>query len=340
MSALNFVETGDNRAPAGGEIRMLQTADGVAIRTAFWPAREGKKAGTILILQGRAEFLEKYFEVVDELLERGFAVVAFDWRGQGRSGRSLADGRKGHVRHFDDFRHDLEAVRTQVLDPLGPAALHVLAHSMGGCIALIGAAEGWLRADRMVVTTPMIALSIVRHRKLVGMLASLLSFFRLGGRFVPGGRPDSISTEPFEGNRLSRDERRYARNAAVAALMGEAAIGSPTIGWLRSAYAAMAKLEAPGYASRVRIPTLMVGAGDDPVCSTAVIEMFGQALGPESRYLLIPEARHEVLMESDAIRQQFWTAFDAFVSGNRGEPSAVKPLEDVAVQHAVAAGHD
>jgi lysophospholipase len=31
----------------------------------------------------------------------------------------------------------------------------------------------------------------------------------------------------------------------------------------------------------------------------------------------IAGARHEVLMERDAIREQFWAAFDAFIPGTR-----------------------
>ena len=46
--------------------------------------------GTVVLLTGRGEFIEKYAtEVVGELLERGFAVVALDWRGQGLSDRPL-----------------------------------------------------------------------------------------------------------------------------------------------------------------------------------------------------------------------------------------------------------
>src|SRR5689334_11979155 len=61
------------------------------LRYALWSAR-GTSRGTILLLTGRGEFLEKYAtEVVGELLDRGFAVAAIDWRGQGLSDRPLPD---------------------------------------------------------------------------------------------------------------------------------------------------------------------------------------------------------------------------------------------------------
>ena len=43
----------------------------------------------MVLLQGRAEFIEKYGETVGDLRARGFAVYALDWRGQGHSGRVL-----------------------------------------------------------------------------------------------------------------------------------------------------------------------------------------------------------------------------------------------------------
>jgi len=87
----------------------IQTPDGVNLRFARWPPPPGRK-GTVLVLQGRAEFIEKYFETVRDLRARGFAVVTFDWRGQGLSDRALSNRHKGYVRSFSNFITDLEAV--------------------------------------------------------------------------------------------------------------------------------------------------------------------------------------------------------------------------------------
>lgn len=325
-----------NPAPPGGVVRAVATADGVLLRTAVWPATATVPRGTVLLLQGRAEFVEKYFEVVEDLRSRGYAVATFDWRGQGGSGRALADGSKGHVRHFDDFRLDLEAVREALLS--GAPRPHVaLAHSMGGCVALIAAAEGWLPAGKLVASTPMIGLSIVRRSGLVRNVARLFAAVGLAGRFVPGGAGRSISTLPFAGNRLSGDAQRYARNAAVAEALGTGAIGAPTFGWLTAAYEAMDRLAQLGPSRTV--PILLVGAGDDPVCSTPAAEAFARGLGPDSLYLAIPGSRHEVMMETDAVRAVFWEAFDRFVAAPDAA-SAAETLEDLGVEPPVPAGDD
>ena len=330
-----WLETADNPAPEGGTVRALPTRDGTVLRSAFWPAPTGPARGTVLILQGRAEFVEKYFEVVRDLRGRGFAVATFDWRGQGASGRMLADGRKGHVRRFEDFRLDVEAA-TALLEG-APRPHVVLAHSMGGCIALGAASEGWLPADRLVATTPMVGLSLVKRPWLAKMLARTLGGLGLADAFVPGSEPRSISTLPFAGNRLSGDPARYARNAAVAEALGAGAIGSPTVGWVRAAYEAMDRLARPGTGAAIRMPTLMIGAGDDPVCSTPAIERFARTLGPDCLYVPIAGSRHEVLMETDSVRERFWEAFDRFVAAPDGA-SAVQDVEDLRVQQAVAAG--
>ena len=77
----------------------------------------------------------------------------------------------------------------------------------------------------------------------------------------------------------------------------------------------MREFAEPGYASRLRQPLLLVAAGQDRVVSTPAIGQFALRLRAGS-HLTIPGARHEILMEQDRYREQFWAAFDAFVPGS------------------------
>lgn len=319
FSGHELLETTVNPAPAGAELLRVTTADGVSLRAAAWSPASRPRRGTVLLLQGRAEFIEKYFEVASELLGRGFRVVTFDWRGQGGSDRGLPDRHRGHVRHFSEFRHDYEAVAGRVLAQVEREDLTVLAHSMGGCIALTAASEGWLGAARLVCSSPMIGLSLVKRPGPARAAARWLTRLGLAGRLVPGGQSASISTLAFPGNRLCTDERRYARNAAVATALGWGAIGSPTFGWLAAAYEAMDQLGRANAPRTIRVPTLVVAAGDDPVCSTPAIERFARRL-LNGTLLTIPGARHEIMMETDAMRAMFWEAFDAFTAASAGTP--------------------
>ncbi|WP_375460331.1 alpha/beta fold hydrolase [uncultured Enterovirga sp.] len=309
---MQLLETASNPIPSGAEVTVVRTRDGVSLRVASWAAPAGPDRGTVIILQGRAEFIEKYFEVVGELRARGFAVVAFDWRGQGGSDRALPDRHRGHVRHFEDFRLDFEAVRQSCAPGAAAGPVYGLAHSMGGCIALIGAQEGWLAVDRLVATSPMIRLSLVRRPRLARALARILAGIGFGTLFVPGGPARSISTLPFEGNRLCTDRGRYERNALVATALGWCAIGAPTVGWYLAANEAMDRISAPGVAASIQMPVLVVAGGDDPICSTPAIERFAREL-PNGTLVTVLGSRHESLMETDSLRAAFWRAFDAFM---------------------------
>src|SRR6185312_2951105 len=107
-----LIETPDSKAPAGGEAAWYAGAGGAKLRAALFvppTVRMGGQArGSIVLSGGRTEPIEKYYELIGECLERGFVVLAHDWRGQGLSRRDLADPLKGHAKGFrpylDDFR--------------------------------------------------------------------------------------------------------------------------------------------------------------------------------------------------------------------------------------------
>jgi lysophospholipase len=340
---MELVSTPGNPVPGEPAVMQVATQDGITLRVARWGLASQESArGTVCILQGRAEFIEKYFETVADLRQRGFAVAAFDWRGQGGSGRQVRDPRKGHVSTFEAYRLDLEAVWDQVLEPLMPKPCFGLAHSMGGAIALTGAREGWLPFERFVATAPMIALSLVQHTGLARNSAALLAALGFGQSFIPGGSGTSVLLRPFSGNLLTSDPQRHARNAEAAAAMGAGAIGDPTIGWVHAAFKVMEAFAEPRYPLEIRVPTLIVAAGLDGVCATPAIERFAARM-KAGRAIVIPGARHEILMERDAIREEFWAAFDAFVPGAAPDLTTsvrVQQSENRLVQPAIADGEN
>ena len=63
----------DNPIPEGAVAGFIAAEDGRQLRVARWLPKSAQKRGTICIFQGRAEFIEKYYETVRDLLVRGFA---------------------------------------------------------------------------------------------------------------------------------------------------------------------------------------------------------------------------------------------------------------------------
>jgi lysophospholipase len=308
---MDLCTTLENPAPPGAVVHAIAARDNWNLRAARWSCGAAC-TGTIAILPGRAEFIEKYFEVIGELLSRNFDVAILDWRGQGLSGRLAIDPRKGHVGDFRAYERDLDALVEQVLEPFCRRPWFALGHSMGAAIALGKARGGSSPFARMVLTAPMIGIYGLRFERGMRILAKVLALLGQGRRFVPGGSPKPYMSESFEGNLLTSDPGRHARAAAIIKAAPELSIGDPTIGWINAAFRFLRRFEDVAYPRRILTPILILAAGADRVVDTAATEYFASRL-KAGKCLTLAHARHEILMERDALRELFWAAFDAFL---------------------------
>jgi lysophospholipase len=310
---MNLIAIPANPVPDHVVTGAIKTSDGVSLRFARWDPPPGRK-GTVVLLQGRAEYIEKYFETVRDLRARGFAVATFDWRGQGLSDRALSDRLKGYVRNFSEYATDLDAFMEQVVLPDCPPPYFALGHSMGGAIAIRACHDGSRWFERVVLSAPMIALRAHRLAPFAGPLARIMRLLGRGSGYIPTSHGEATDAGDFIGNVLTSDPVRFARNTAVLEEAPKLGLGAPTIAWADAAIRQMKQFALPGYAATIRQPILMVAAGNDEVVSTPAIENFGMKL-LAGRHLILAGSRHEILQEQDHYRGQFWAAFDAFVPG-------------------------
>jgi lysophospholipase len=306
-----------NPVPEGARVGVIETPDRVKLRYATFARTGGPVRGTVCLVHGRTEFIEKYFETIADFQARGFAVATFDWRGQGGSQRLIGNSEVGYVRRFSDYWVDLKAFHAAVLLPDCPGPFYLVAHSMGGLVALDAGARDRMMFERMFLTSPMVGLD---HQPFgtVGMarLGAALCLVGLG-RIAVSRRADRPATEmAFEGNPVTSDPRRFARTAEVLRARPDLEIGAPTIRWAQAAFKAMAQASGDRFPGEVKIPVLMLAAARDTVVSTAATELLGLRMR-SGRHVVIPGAKHELFMETDAIRGQVLAAFDAFIT----EPS-------------------
>ncbi|GLK81942.1 alpha/beta fold hydrolase [Ancylobacter defluvii] len=311
---MNLFSTPDNPVPDSAESGMLRTSDGVSLRYAYWRAA-ARARGTVCVFPGRTEKIEKYFETAEDLRGRGFSVAVLDWRGQGGSQRLLRNPMKGHVGAFSEYQLDLEAFMRDIVLPNCPAPYYALAHSMGAAILLESARLDKRWFNRMVLSTPMLDLAMVRHERAARRTARVLNAAGLSRVYVPHNGRLRAGELIFEGNRLTSDPVRFARNLAISVEHPVLDVGPPTIGWVKSAFDQMDRLTDPATARVIRQPLLMVGAGADKVVSTPAIERLGSRL-IAGAHIVLPGARHELLQERDEFRQPFLAAFDAFIPGS------------------------
>lgn len=308
----HFVTVPGNLMPDGGQIAVLRTADGVGLRAGYW---SGGGLGTVCVFPGRTEFIEKYFEGIQELRTRNFSVAALDWRGQGGSQRELVDPRKGHVDDFDQYLDDLDTFLRWLEAIKAPKPWYGLAHSMGGAILLLAASRSERRLARMVLSAPMVGLHGPAAAATARHIVQTANLAGLGALYVPGGGSRAPSGfAPFEGNELTSDPARYKRQADIMIAGNELTIGAPTIAWLAAAYRLMGGMEAEDFGLNMAIPMLVVAAGSDTIVSTQTVERVVSRLRG-AHCLTLVGSRHEILMELDSVRAQFWAAFDAFIPG-------------------------
>ena len=83
---MKLVSIPANPVPYGVDTGTFRTSDGVSLRYARWAPPAGRK-GTVCLFQGRAEFIEKYYETT-----RICARAASRWRRSTGAGRGFRIG--------------------------------------------------------------------------------------------------------------------------------------------------------------------------------------------------------------------------------------------------------
>jgi len=307
----DLVRVGPFPVPHGAEVGVTRTADGVALRYARWRAEAPRREALVLILQGRTEFIERYGETIGVLLARGFDVMSFDWRGQGGSQRLLPHSKKGHVESFDDYGRDLETILSIADEHSSSAPRYVLAHSMGGAILLNELSKGPSKIERGILSAPMIGLSMIRAPRMAHLFATIFSSLGFHRSYVPGGNDNPLME--FENNPLTPDPLRFGISRTILSEAPDLAIASPTIGWVKTSFDAMARLQDPQTAQKISTPLLFIAGPQDRITDTQATERFVAHLR-NGKLLKLQDAEHEILLERDALRHQFWKAFDEFIS--------------------------
>jgi lysophospholipase len=322
---MELFATADNPIPGGARPGVVTTRDGLKLRYASWRPTVRRLAGTLLLVQGRVEFIEKYFETIAAFRRRGFHVVAFDLRGQGGSDRMLRDPGKGHVDDFMEYVEDIDAVYAGVVAGL-PRPHAALAHSMGAAAMILSIDRGVRQFDRVALASPLAGLTDLKLPALASAAAAALDFVALGARYVPGGGARPLSLQPFAGNRLTTDPVRYGRAADILRQHPQLGIGDPTVRWSQAMFSTFRRFAERDFGRRIATPSLMLVAGQDPLCSPDAAERLAERLRG-CRAVVIPGAKHELLFERDAIRDLALAAIDRFIPGET-RPEDLTPAED------------
>lgn len=111
----------------------LKTNDGKELHGHLWSIPAPRAA--IALVHGLGEHAARYGHVAEALNNAGYAVIAFDLRGHGRSTAS-AKGTRGHGESYERMMDDISSLLHEATERF-PACPQILyGHSMGGNLVL------------------------------------------------------------------------------------------------------------------------------------------------------------------------------------------------------------
>jgi lysophospholipase len=301
--------------PDGAQFSEWAAPDGMALRRFDWPpAGRRKRCGSLLFVNGRGDFIEKYLETYARFQAMGWAVTSFDWRGQGGS---RGPGEEKARASFDILVDDLAAL-IEDWRAAAPGPHVVLGHSMGGHLVLRTLIDRQPALDALILTAPMLEVnSKPIPIRIAPDIADTMYWLGLGNvpmwktpphMLVPGGRRNrnlTASRERYE-DELYWWSREPAWNT-----------GPPTFGWMRAAFRSRAATFTPEKLRQVTLPILIIGAEKDRLVSADAIRE-AAALLPHAELMMMPDAAHEILRDCDAVRDRALARIDAFLTGLKG----------------------
>lgn len=294
--------------PSAARISVWQAADGWPLRRFDWP---GAGRGSVLWLGGRGEFFEKYLELFAHWHASGWSVSAFDWRGQGGSGR-VGDPHIGHIGSFAEWIADLAGFWAEwSAAARGPRV--VVAHSMGGHLALRGVLEGAADPSALVLSAPMLGVRSPVGMALGEALASAAA--RIGDPARAAWRENekpgaTMSRQAM----LTHDPDRYQDELWWQAAQPELLLGPPSWRWVAEAFRSTRLVRGhPGLRTLATPVLLLLPMADalvDPRSALAVAARL-----PAAKAVTYgPEAAHEILREADPVRARALAEIDLFLA--------------------------
>ncbi len=304
--------------PSGFIWGSFTTADGASLRWGHLAAA-APRAECVLV-GGFGDFIEKQFETIRDLAARGLSVWCLDWRGQGGSTRPRRWPYRPRARRFDRDAAELAQFAAERLSPAGPRVL--VAHSMGGAIALLCLHRHPALFDAAVLSAPMLGVPIGRTPPV--LLRALTGPARLSGLGIchlPGTLRWPQPPPTPERSRISSDAERCRIRHAWISSNPALRLDQPTYGWLDPTLSLIARIGRRRFLAGIRTPILLGSAGRERVVAPAAHYRAARLL-PDCTLVELPESKHEPFLERDAIRDEWLDRIDRFLSARLAQPPA------------------
>lgn len=304
-----YLELDEYKAPKGVKSYYVPMDDGINLRVCHWANEVEKSKGTILLQQGHNEFIEKYFETIQEFLDRNYCVIAFDWRGQGMSDRQINNIHKSYIKDFDRHDKDLRNILNTIIKNNFPNPLIGIGHSMGGCLMLSALHDHPEIFSKGILSAPMLGF---KNEGFLKLASSIMNFFKKDTDYLLGSKPNMGKETPFNENELTSDKDRYNRIISLVRKHPDIRLWGVTNAFAKAVNKRFKKIRSKGWAESIELEVLIINNLNDRVVdSNKIKEMHSRLRNSQS--IEFNKTEHEIFMEKNEHRETLWKKIDTFL---------------------------
>ena len=310
--------------PEGWRWHEFKNAQGRKLRFGTVAPPSRVPDAVVVVLQGLSEFTEKYFELAHNLLDQNLSFWMMDWQGQGGSERPLKNPHKRHSSGFDNDIADLhffinEYVKHSAVHPdVGRIPLVMLGHSMGANIGM----RYLFRPDTFACaafSAPMVDIhALAPYPKFLATTATAVMNGIIGKGYVGFGNGDwkDGDRNVINGDIFSHDPVRKELHNLWMRHNEKLRLGHVTYGWVYQALHSCIEVQKKNVLRNIKTPSLIALAGQDKLVHNNAARKAAKLM-EHVKILELEDSRHEILMETDAIRNRFLNAFFELLTVNK-----------------------
>jgi len=304
-----YLELDDYKPPKGINAYFVPMDDGIKLRVCHWLNDSAETKGTVLLQQGHNEFIEKYYETIQELLDKNYSVIAFDWRGQGMSDHQLEDIHKAFIKDFKRHDKDLRYILEEIIENNFPKPLIGIGHSMGGCLMLSAFHDLPNKFSHGILSAPMLGF---KNERFLRTSSSLINFFRKDYDYLLGSRPNMGIETPFNKNELTSDPVRYKRIISLVRKHPDIRLWGVTNAFAKAVNKRFKIMRKKNWAEEISLNILIINNIKDRVVDPNKINTMQKRL-QNSKIIEFKETEHEIFMEKDSERKILWNKINKFL---------------------------
>lgn len=238
---------------------------------------DGQPRAIILLAHGLGEHINRYTNLINEAVPRGYAVYGLDQQGHGKS-----EGTRCYISRFQVYVDDLKTFYDRVHAENPPLKVILLGHSMGGLIATLYAEQYQQDLCCLVVSAPLLKAGESVSPATV-KLAGVLS------RIMP-----KLGVQALDSTHLCRDKsvvEAYDKDPLVYRGKITARLGAEM-------FSGMAKAEE-GMPS-LKLPLLIMQGTEDKLVNLAGARLLYARAGSSDKTLKLYEGfYHEIFNEAE-----------------------------------------